>query len=225
MSSIKVKPRGWPPSLRLAGPLGEDGPAMTSLDSFKRTLGDDSGRRLLTALLVLLALASALAWWTAARHMQTAPPMPLAPSVPAPAVALLSAGELARLLGASAAAPQPAPAQRFQVLGVIAGRSGQGAALIAVDGQPARPFGVGAEVAPGFVLKRLATRAVMLADSVDAPVKLSLPLPEWEPRSAPGAPAAGTAPGAEAAAPAAPGVPAGEPAPAQPPRRGDQRGP
>jgi general secretion pathway protein C len=113
--------------------------------------------------------------------------------------------------------------QRFQLLGIVAAASGQGAALIAVDGQPARPFSVGAQVAPGFVVQRLSAREVMLGESREGPLQLSLRLPAWEPRSnaIPGAP--GSAP-AESGDPTAP-LPPAESTAVQPARRGDQRAP
>ncbi len=60
---------------------------------------------------------------------------------------------LARLLGAGPVAPAAAPAaaSRFALEGVLAGTaSGHGAALIAVDGKPPKPYRVGAEVEPGL---------------------------------------------------------------------------
>src|SRR6218665_2844144 len=72
------------------------------------------------------------------------PPAPPAPVAPAPQ-------PLARLGGPlpssppGAAAPVAAPPGRFALIGVLSGRrSGGGAALIAVDGKPARPFRIGA---------------------------------------------------------------------------------
>ena len=100
------------------------------------------------------------------------------PTVP---VTAGTAAELARVLGA----PRPAlagvamnPTERFRAIGVIASASGQGAALISVDKQPARPFLVGSSVAPGFVLKEVAQREVRLADSLQGAVTASLPLPD-----------------------------------------------
>lgn len=156
-----------------------------SLPNITASLGQAQGRRGITLLLVLLSLASAIAWAWAAQRLAAPLSASTAPAAPpAPAVALLGEAELARLLGdagTSASEPVPGPGSRFVLLGVIAGASGQGAALIAVDGQPARPFRVGMAVAPGFVLQRVAAREVMLADTPDGPVKLTLPLPAWEP--------------------------------------------
>ena len=87
---------------------------------------------------------------------------------------------LSRLLGATPAAmagPGPGPVDRFVLSGVIASNVGQGAALIAVDGKPARPFAVGAELAPGYVLVSVASREAMLAEGLNAPVRAVLTLP------------------------------------------------
>ena len=97
--------------------------------------------------------------------------------------------ELARLLGAAApaaASPGPSPADRFILSGVIASLTGQGAALISVDGKPARPFAVGSELAPGYVLVSVAKREAMLGDGQLAPVRavLSMPSPRHEQPSA-----------------------------------------
>jgi general secretion pathway protein C len=153
------------------------------LSGFLHSLGEVRGRRQLSVALGLLALASALFWTLALRrHSSVLPPAPLTTAPAALAPALPDAAELARLLG------QPGPlageavnAPRFVLLGVVAGISGGGAALIAVDGAPPRPFGLGAELAPGFVIQRLVGRAVMLAGSMQGPVKLTLELPAWAP--------------------------------------------
>ena len=90
---------------------------------------------------------------------------------------------IARLLGAvpvaSAAAPVASIASRFALVGVLAGRqSGGGAALIAIDGQPARPFRVGATVDAGLVLQSLGQGQVQLGASRDGPAALTLQIPK-----------------------------------------------
>ena len=88
--------------------------------------------------------------------------------------------ELARLLGASApvaAGPGPGPADRFVLSGVIASARGQGAALISVDRKPARPFALGSELAPGYVLVSVGPHQAMLAEGLFAPVRVVLTLP------------------------------------------------
>ena len=82
----------------------------------------------------------------------------------------------ARSLGLVAAGPVAAPAlaSRFQLVGVIAGGPTQGAALIAVDGKPAKPFRVGAPVAEGLVLQSVQGRRVALGPGGDAAATLTL---------------------------------------------------
>lgn len=114
-----------------------------------------------------------------------------APPAGAPAPAVLTpppppdAQALARLLGAVPAAPGAAPAtpvaslaSRFALIGVLSGRnSGGGAALIAVDGKPAKPFRVGAEVDQGLVLQALGPRQAQLGTRLGGPAELTLDMP------------------------------------------------
>ena len=101
----------------------------------------------------------------------------------APATVALDAQGLARLLGAvpSAAAPAaPAAtlASRFALIGVLSGRSsGGGAALIAVDGKPAKPFRLGATVDQGLVLQALGPRQAQLGADMGGPPTLTLDMP------------------------------------------------
>jgi general secretion pathway protein C len=128
--------------------------------------------------LVVWALAAAsLAYWglrLMARPGALAP-APLAASVaatPDPAV-------VARLLGATPAqaVPQASLASRFALSGVVAGAPGGGAALIAVDGQPARPFRVGSVVEEGLVLQSATARQATLGQKRDGPALLTLDMP------------------------------------------------
>lgn len=88
---------------------------------------------------------------------------------------------VARLLGAvqakAAVVAAPEAASRFALLGVVADTDQQGAALIAVDGKPARPFRVGAKVVDDYVLQSLSTRTANLGAGIDSPVLLTLQLP------------------------------------------------
>ncbi|HXD41669.1 MAG TPA: type II secretion system protein N [Ramlibacter sp.] len=87
---------------------------------------------------------------------------------------------VARLLGASpaaAAAPVANSASRFALVGVVASSSHRGAALIAVDGKPAKPYRVGAAVDPGLVLQAVEGRRAILAASADGPPLITLDLP------------------------------------------------
>lgn len=49
-------------------------------------------------------------------------------------------------------------ASRFALTGVVASNSQRGAVLIAVDGKPAKPYAVGAQVGDGWVLKSVQPR-------------------------------------------------------------------
>jgi general secretion pathway protein C len=121
-----------------------------------------------------------------------------APLPPARAVAPPDPGAIARMLGsapaAAAATPQPSLASRFQLVGVAAGvRSGEGAAVISVDGRPARPYRVGTALDQGLVLQSVRARSATIGTSMTTPPVLTLELPA--PRSeTPGQPAATAAP-------------------------------
>ena len=67
---------------------------------------------------------------------------------------------------------------RFALIGVLSGRnSGGGAALIAVDGKPAKPFRVGAAVDEGLVLQALGPRQAQLGRDAGGPATLTLDMP------------------------------------------------
>ena len=85
----------------------------------------------------------------------------------------------ARSLGAAPvqAAAAPTLASRFQLQGVMAGGPDAGAALIAVDGKPAKPYRVGAVVADGLVLQSAQGRRVTLGAAMDGPQTFMLELP------------------------------------------------
>ena len=66
----------------------------------------------------------------------------------------------------------------FTLIGVLSGRSsGGGAALIAVDGKPAKPFRVGAAVDEGLVLQALGPRQAQLGASMGGPATVTLDMP------------------------------------------------
>ena len=127
-------------------------------------------------LLWALAAASVVFWGLrlaapseAWRRPRCRPPRPAPPD----------AAAVARLLGASAprAVAPPELASRFKLLGVVTDKTGRGAALMAVDGKPPRPFRVGAEVADGYVLRSLDRRAASIGASAQGPAALTLELP------------------------------------------------
>lgn len=85
----------------------------------------------------------------------------------------------ARSLGAAPAqaVATPSLASRFELQGVMAGGPNAGAALIAVDGKPAKPYRVGAVVADGLVLQSAQGRRISLGAALDGPQVLVLELP------------------------------------------------
>jgi general secretion pathway protein C len=135
--------------------------------------------RTVTFLVAAVAAASATFWvlkWTS-------PP----PSHPSAAVIFSEAPTadpqaIARLLGGgqvvASAAPLASAASRFKLTGVIADRAQGGYALISVDGKPAKPYRVGAQIDDGLVLQSVAPRSAALAARLDAPASLTLELPK-----------------------------------------------
>lgn len=100
---------------------------------------------------------------------------------------------LGRLLGADArvepvSAPTSTPTStRYALVGVLAGtRSGEGAALIAIDNQPARVYRVGSQVGEGGpYLQKLQARSAALGPSMQDSASLTLELPAFQPAKLP----------------------------------------
>ncbi len=88
---------------------------------------------------------------------------------------------VARLLGATPKVAEAAPvsslASRFALVGLVASRANDGAALIAVDGKPPKPFRVGATVEEGLVLQAVEARRARLGATLQGPAALTLELP------------------------------------------------
>jgi general secretion pathway protein C len=122
-----------------------------------------------------LLAASAVYWSLNLSRGAESGMVPVTVRAPAPADPVA----VARLLGYSqAAAPQAASlASRFALTGVVASRERDGAALIAVDGRPAKPFRVGATVTESLVLQSVEPRRAVLAASKDGPPAVTLELP------------------------------------------------
>ncbi|MGE0331466.1 MAG: type II secretion system protein N [Ramlibacter sp.] len=128
----------------------------------------------------LLAAGCAVYWGLklpAASGAAAPAPVPAGPAAPADPAAV------ARLLGATAAVPgagpvaTPARSSRFALVGVVSGRSQGGAALIAVDGKPAKPYRVGATVEDGLVLQSVAPRRATLGPAANGPAAFTLEMP------------------------------------------------
>jgi general secretion pathway protein C len=132
--------------------------------------------RLITLLLAALAAGSAVYWvlkW---------PSAPVQISVAdATEPASVDSSAVARALGggvvvASVVVPV---SNRFVLAGVVSGGVHRGAALIAVDGMPAKPYRVGAVVGEQWVLSAVQPRSVVLAlqngGAAEAGITLELP--------------------------------------------------
>ena len=126
-----------------------------------------------------LAAGSAVFWalkFGGQRDAAAAAPLPVRP------VAAVDPAAISRLLGSTpsaAAAPLAAPSlsSRFQLVGVAAGASsGDGAAILAVDGKPARPYRVGTVIEEGLVLQSVQGRRAQLGPP-NGPPALTLELP------------------------------------------------
>ncbi|MEJ7928818.1 type II secretion system protein N [Ramlibacter sp. AN1015] len=138
--------------------------------------------RVTTLLLWALALFS-VGYWVL-RFMATPVGVPTqAPVVGEPAPTQPAA--VARLLGAGAQqaaepaadAPPPELAKRFVLTGVVAGRSGGGAALLAIDGRPPRPYLVGSRLDENLIVQAVEGRRVMIGAEPGGPHALVLELP------------------------------------------------
>ena len=90
---------------------------------------------------------------------------------------------VARLLGAGSTVAETAPAvaaRRLVLTGVVAGASGAGTALIAVDDDPSRPYRVGRRVREDLWLLSVQARRVQLGPALNGPATLTLELPPLE---------------------------------------------
>jgi general secretion pathway protein C len=87
--------------------------------------------------------------------------------------------DVARSLGHRVAKPSATVAAdlQFQLMGVIAGGSGGGSALISVGGQPPKAFRVGQTVSEGVVLQRLQARRAELGATSNGQAQWTLELP------------------------------------------------
>ena len=134
-----------------------------------------------------VAAYTAVAWILQIQSISVAPSsVPNATQAAAPQTAqnAIQSSHVAAALGAPKASQGPSGANagvssdhQWSLLGVVAGVSGRGSALLAVDGQPPKAYLPGQTVAPGWVLHSVGHRLARLAPSQqDAPtVILELP--------------------------------------------------
>jgi general secretion pathway protein C len=131
------------------------------------------GVRLGTLALWALAGLSVVYWGLRLSSAPSGPRAAVAPAAPVVA----DGAAVARLLGGGAVAPVVAAATegRMRLVGVLAGRqSGGGAALIALDGKPAKPYRVGATVDEGLVLQSVGPYEARLGAARSGPAVMTL---------------------------------------------------
>lgn len=137
------------------------------------------GPALVAGLLWLAAGLSAGYWVLQAMGRSPVTPLP----VSAPSPIQVDSLAVARVLGAqpvaSASPAVPvATGTRYNLLGVVAASAAGGAALIGINGQPPRPYRVGAALEGGLVLQAVSRRSVRLGASMGGPATVELTLPE-----------------------------------------------
>ena len=122
------------------------------------------------------AAGAAVFWWLHLPHTDSGAQTP-ASVMPVPQ-ATQGTMSVQRALGhTSAEAKAPDAQRRFQLLGVIAADSGQGSALLAVDGLPPQAFVQGQTVADGWRLQSVGQEGVRLsAGQAGATLELALPV-------------------------------------------------
>ena len=139
-----------------------------------------------TFLMAALVAASATVWGlklsspASLTQVASVPPPGLAPSDAQAWVRLLG-GQKAGTLPAAEVAATDISSTRFKLMGVVAGLSRHGYALISTDGKAAKPYRVGESVEDGLVLKSVSPRSAELARTLESPAGLTLELPKLTP--------------------------------------------
>ena len=126
----------------------------------------------LTVLVWALVGVSAVSW-----TLRLSEPVAQATPAAAPAPVQVRPAAIAKWLSlAEASSAEPVVSERYVLLGVIA-QGRQGVALLAVDGQPPKPYLVGSLIHEGLVLKAVGPRHAELAADRRGPVLTRLELP------------------------------------------------
>ena len=133
-----------------------------------------------------LAAYAVVAWFLQIQSLQS-------PATQVPVVLSVASGNMSSDGNADAhvafalGAPKPAgkdtgnsaqAAHQWNFLGVVASASGQGAALIGVDGQAPKAFLPGQTLAPGWVLHSVGHRLARLAPDLQSTPTVTLELPK-----------------------------------------------
>lgn len=166
--------------MKKAPAFGHSGFLMESPAALQNT--SRRGPAVVAGVLWLAAGLSAGYWVLHALGRSPVTPLPVA----APSSIQVDSLAVARVLGdqpmvtASPTAPVPTGTQ-YNLLGVVAAGGSGGAALIGVNGQPPRPYRVGASLEGGLVLQAVSRRSARLGASMEGPATVELTLPENTP--------------------------------------------
>lgn len=145
----------------------------------------DKAPLLVTFSLWTLVAASATAWSLSVWRSDQRPAISVQPSVDSGFLITASVDGISRLMGhqpTDAVAMQPesvdATGLRLKLLGVAKAGSSRAVALIAVDGEAAKPVRRGEEVLPGWVLQSVENEQVVLGTGLQTTPSLVLPMPK-----------------------------------------------
>jgi general secretion pathway protein C len=134
-----------------------------------------------------LAAYGAVSWFLQIQSLSgSASLAPVAQTINGSTALAVDTGRVAQALGAPVASVASDvasgnvanTAHQWNLLGVVAGASGKGSALLSVDGQAPKAFLPGQSVAPGWVLHSVGHRLARLAPEGQDTASVTLELPK-----------------------------------------------
>lgn len=137
-----------------------------------------------------LAAYGAVSWFLQIQSLsEPASLAPVAQTIKGSTALAVDTGRVAQALGAPVASVASDvaggnvanTAHQWNLLGVVAGASGKGSALLSVDGQAPKAFLPGQSVAPGWVLHSVGHRLARLAPEGQDTASVTLELPKLGP--------------------------------------------
>lgn len=134
-----------------------------------------------------LAAYGAVSWFLQFQSLSgPASLAPVAQTINGSSALAVDTGRVAQALGAPVASDVAGgnvanTAHQWNLLGVVAGASGKGSALLSVDGQAPKAFLPGQSVAPGWVLHSVGHRLARLAPEGQDTASVTLELPKLGP--------------------------------------------
>ena len=137
-----------------------------------------------------LAAYGAVSWFLQIQSLSgSASLAPVAQTINGSTALAVDTGRVAQALGAPVASVASDvaggnvanTAHQWNLLGVVAGASGKGSALLSVDGQAPKAFLPGQSVAPGWVLHSVGHRLARLAPEGQDTASVTLELPRLGP--------------------------------------------